>query len=97
MAHRLRKALEVGDAQLFLGPAEADETHIGGKRKNMSNRKRKEQADTGRGTVGKAAVAGVQDRETNQVAARRMGATDASGPANLRAGACRAWRDALHR
>ncbi len=78
LAHRLRKALEVGDAQLFLGPAEADETHIGGKRKNMSNRKRKEQADTGRGTVGKAAVAGVQDRETNQVAARRMGATDAS-------------------
>ena len=33
---------------------------------------------TGRGTVGKAAVAGVKDRKTNRVAARHMEATDAS-------------------
>ncbi len=31
LAHRLHKALEAGDAPLFLGPAEADETYIGGK------------------------------------------------------------------
>ena len=76
LAHRLRKALAEGDAPLFLGPVEADETYVGGKRKNMPNRKRKEL--TGRGTVGKTAVAGVKDRETNRVAARRMEATDAS-------------------
>ena len=74
--HRLRKGLEDGTVPMFHGPAEADETYIGGKRKNMSNAKRKEL--TGRGTVGKAAVAGVKDRETGQVAARRMEATDAS-------------------
>ena len=76
LAHRLRKALAGGEAPMFAGPAEADETYFGGKRKNMPNRKRKEL--TGRGTVGKAAVAGVKDRETGQVAARRMEATDAS-------------------
>ena len=76
LAHRLRKALEAGDAPLFLGPAEGDETYVGGKRKNMPKAKRK--TLMGRGAVGKAAVAGVKDRETNRVAARRMEATDAS-------------------
>ncbi len=76
LAHRLRKGLEDGTVPMFHGPAEADETYFGGKRKNMPNRKRKEL--TGRGTVGKAAVAGVKDRETGQVAARRMEATDAT-------------------
>ena len=75
LAHRLREAFKDGGSP-FAGPAEADETYIGGKRKNMPNRKRKEL--TGRGTVGKAAVAGVKDRETNRVTARRMEATDAS-------------------
>ncbi len=42
----------------------------------MPNAKRKEL--TGRGTVGKAAVAGVKDRETNRVAARRVSQTDAT-------------------
>ena len=41
---------------------------MGGKRKNMSNKKRK--ALTGRGTVGKTAVAGIKDRSSNQVSAR---------------------------
>ena len=78
MLHRLRLAFEEEPGQ-FAGPAEADETYFGGKRKNMSNAKRKElaEAGAGRGTVGKAAVAGVKDRETNRVAARRMEATDA--------------------
>ena len=46
------------EAPMFAGPAEADETCVGGKRRNMSNAKRKEL--TGRGTVGKTAVAGGQ-------------------------------------
>ena len=76
LAHRLRKAFEAGAAPQFQGPAEADETYIGGKRKNMPKRKRK--ALTGRGAVGKAAVVGVKDRKTGQVVARRVDTTDAS-------------------
>ena len=76
LAHRIRKMLDGGEVPMFHGPAEADETYIGGKRKNMPNAKRK--TLEGRGTVGKAAIAGVKDRETNRVAARRMEATDAS-------------------
>lgn len=75
LAHRIRKALEGGEVP-FQGPVEADETYFGGKRKNMPNSKRKEL--TGRGTVGKVAVAGVKDRKTNRVVARRMENTDAT-------------------
>ncbi len=42
------------------------------------NAKRAELADTGRGPVGKAAVADVKDRETGKVAAKYMEATDDS-------------------
>ena len=74
LAHRLRKAFEQGQP-LFSGPVEADETYIGGKRKNMSNAKRK--TLTGRGAVGKTAVVGAKDRETNQVAATPVPGTSA--------------------
>ncbi len=76
LAHRIRKAIEGGDAPMFAGLAEADETYIGGKRANMSSARRKELAGSGRGAVDKAVVAGVKDRETNRVAARRMEETD---------------------
>ena len=76
LAHRLREAFGDGTAPRFHGPAEADETFIGGRRKNMPAKKRKEL--TGRGTVGKAAVVGVKDRETNRVTARRVSQTDAT-------------------
>ena len=57
MLHRLRQAwAEDFGAEPFDGPVEADEIYIGGKRKNMSNAKRKELAGTGRGAVGKEAV-----------------------------------------
>ena len=71
MLHRIREAWN-WDARRdrFVGPVEADETYFGGKRKNMSNAKRKELADTGRGAVGKTAVVGVRDRNTNQVRAQ---------------------------
>lgn len=73
MAQRLREAWS-GVGGQFSGPVEIDETYIGGKRKNMPNRKRREL--TGRGAVGKTAVIGAKDRETNQVSARPIPGTD---------------------
>jgi len=75
MLHRIREAWTTGDDILFDGPVEVDETYFGGKRKNMSNAKRKEL--TGRGAVGKTAVVGIKDRETNQVRAEVVTETDA--------------------
>ena len=73
MLHRIREAW--GEArETFAGPVEADESYFGGKRANMPKAKRREL--TGRGTVGKTAVAGVKDRETNRVAAQVVQATD---------------------
>lgn len=93
LAHRLRKAYEAGDA-LLTGPVEVDETFIGGKRKNMSNAKRKQQ--TGRGPVGKTPVAGVKDRASNQVVAAPV-THRCPYLAGFCAGACGAWGNALHR
>ena len=73
LAHRLRKAFEGGEP-LFTGPVEADETYIGGKRKNMPKAKRK--TLTGRGAVGKAIVVGTKDRDTNRIVARSIEGTD---------------------
>ena len=43
----------------------------------MSNAKRKALQDTGRGAVGKTAVVGLKDRETNTVRAKVVECTDA--------------------
>lgn len=73
MLHRIREAwMPNGDDEPFGGPVEVDETYMGGKRANMSNSKRKALAGTGRGPVGKAAVIGIKDRETNQVRAQAV-------------------------
>ena len=79
LAHRLREAFASGEGRPFAGPVEADETYLGGKRKNMSNAKRKalREAGVGRGAVGKTAVVGVKDRATNKVAAQVVARTDA--------------------
>ena len=76
MLQRIRKAFDDRDDDHgpFGGPVEVDETYVGGKRKNMSNAKRK--AQTGRGTVGKTAVAGMKDRDTNRVRAEVAATTD---------------------
>lgn len=73
LAHRLREAWKDNGPQ-FSGLVEVDETYIGGKRKNMPKAKRK--TLSGRGAVGKTAVAGVKDRATNRVVARSVSATD---------------------
>ena len=75
LAHRLRRALD-RDGTMFSGPVEVDETYFGGKRRNMSNAKRKELAGTGRGSVGKIAVVGIKDRETKHVRAKVVQSTD---------------------
>ena len=77
LAHRLRTALFQDDTQdnLFNGPVEVDETYVGGRRANMSNTKRK--TLKGRGSVGKIAVVGIKDRESNHVSAKVVEHTDA--------------------
>ncbi len=74
MLHRIREAWATSKNANFTGPAEADETYMGGLRKNMPKSKRKELF--GQGRAGKVAVAGVKDRATNQVSAEVVEGTD---------------------
>lgn len=79
LAHRIREAMEQSiGREPMAGPVEADETYVGGARKNMSNAKRRELKGTGRGGLGsgKTAVAGLKDRESNQVVAKVVERTD---------------------
>ncbi len=72
MAHRIRETLDTTGGK-FAGPVEADETYIGGLEKNKHESKK---LKAGRGAVGKTPVAGVKDRETNQVRTEVVAATD---------------------
>ena len=72
MAHRLRLASEDSVGQ-FTGPAEVDETYIGGKEKNKHT---SQKLNAGRGLVGKVPVVGIKDRSSNKVAAAVAGGTD---------------------
>ncbi len=74
MLHRIREAWAGEGEGPFDGPVEFDETYVGGKRKNMSNAKRK--AATGRGPVDMVAVVGAKDQATNKVNAKVIESTD---------------------
>ena len=73
LAHRLRETLTSRRVK-FEGPVEADETFVGGKAKNMHRSQR--QQLMGRGGVDKVAVAGIKDRQTNQVRAEVVDQVD---------------------
>ncbi len=75
LMQRIREGFLDGCDKPFPGPVEADETAVGGKRKNMSKAKRKELM--GRGSVGKTIVAGVKDRPSKRVSAAVVEKTDA--------------------
>ena len=75
MLHRIREAWATETTALFSGPVEADETYVGGARKNMSNAKRKAMKGSGP-AAGKAVVVGAKDRETKRVSARVVETTD---------------------
>ena len=65
LAHRIREHF-AEHGEVFFGSVEVDETFIGGKERNKHVSKK---MNAGRGTVGKTAVAGIKNRETNRVSA----------------------------
>lgn len=59
MLHRIRLAMQNGSVEKLSGHVEVDETYVGGKAANMHEGKREA---TGRGSVGKAIVVGLLER-----------------------------------
>lgn len=62
MLHRIRAAMQSGTFEKFSGDVEIDETYIGGKVKNMHKAKIEQREKQGRGSVNKAIVVGLLER-----------------------------------
>ncbi len=73
LAHRIREMWNDETAKMA-GPVEVDEAYVGGHEKNKHNSKKRK---AGRGPVGKTAVVGIKDRDTNTVKATVVEHTDA--------------------
>ena len=74
MQQRIRAAFAaLGPTVRFDGPVEVDETYFGGRERNKHER---DKLKAGRGPVGKTAVVGARDRDTNKVTARVVKSTD---------------------
>ena len=72
MGHRIR-GMWGKEEDKFAGAVEADETYIGGKEGNKHEDKK---LRAGRGTVGKAPVVGIRQRETGRIATEVVESTD---------------------
>ena len=72
MVQRIREFYSDANAP-FGGEVEVDESYFGGKE---SNKHAKDKLNAGRGVVGKTAVVGMKDRDTNQVKAQVVPSTN---------------------
>lgn len=70
MLHRIRLAMQSGTFEKLSGEIEADETYIGGKVENMHKWERLQSGVQGRGTVGKAIVFGLLERNAGDKASK---------------------------
>ena len=68
MLHRIRDGLLPEIMEVFGGPVEVDESYLDGLEKK-NNKHEDKKLNAGRGTVGKTAVLGIRDRNTNQIRA----------------------------
>ena len=67
MLHRIRMALQEGSLRKLSGEVEVDETYVGGNQEKM-NKKQLRRTTRGRGSVGKAIVMGLLERDGRVIA-----------------------------